>query len=77
MPYGTFLEIEGSEKNIRAYAARLGLSWPKRILLNYLDIFEIIRQRLSLDFTDLTFKNFENIRVDMASILSLLEAGGL
>ena len=75
MPYGTFLEIEGSEKNIRAYAARLGLSWQKRILLNYLEIFEIIRQRLSLKFKDLTFKNFKNIKVDMASFLSRLEAG--
>lgn len=74
MPYGTFLEIEGSEKNIRDYADRLGLSWRKRILLNYLEIFEIIRQRLNLNFTDLTFENFKNIKVDMASFLSRLEA---
>ena len=75
MPYGTFLEIEGSDKNIRTYAASLGLSWQKRILLNYLEIFEIIRQRLNLNFKDLTFKNFENIRVDIASFLGKLEAG--
>jgi adenylate cyclase class 2 len=75
MPYGTFLEIEGSETNIRTYAASLGLNWQKRILLNYLEIFEIIRQPLSLNFPDLTFKNFENIRVDMAAFLDKLEAG--
>ena len=75
MPYGTFLEIEGSEEDIRAYAAGLGLNWQKRILLNYLEIFEIIRQTLSLNFNDLTFKNFENIRVDMAAFLGKLEAG--
>ena len=75
MPYGTFLEIEGSEKDIRTYAASLGLNWQKRILLNYLEIFKIIRQTLSLNFKDLTFKNFENIRVDMAAFLGRLEAG--
>ena len=75
MPYGTFLEIEGPEKDIRTYSASLGLNWQKRILLNYLEIFEIIRQTLNLDFKDLTFKNFENIRVDMSVFLSDLEAG--
>lgn len=75
MPYGTFLEIEGSEKDIRAHAASLGLSWHKRILLNYLEIFEIIRQKRRLKFKDLTFKNFENVRVDMASFLDQLAAG--
>jgi adenylate cyclase class 2 len=75
MPYGTFLEIEGSENDIRAYADRLGLSWHKRILLNYLEIFEIIRQKRSFKFTDLTFKNFESVRLDMAAFLGKLEAG--
>ena len=76
MPYGTFLEIEGSEEDIRTYAAGLGLNWQKRILLNYLEIFQMIRQTLSLSFKDLTFKNFENIQVDMAAFLGKLEAGG-
>ena len=75
MPYGTFLEIEGSEEDIRTYAAGLGLNWQKRILLNYLEIFQIMRQTLSLNFKDLTFQNFENIRVDMAAFLGNLEAG--
>ena len=69
------MEIEGSEEDIRAHAAGLGLNWQKRILLNYLEIFEIIRQTLTLNFNDLTFKNFENIRVDMAAFLGKLEAG--
>ena len=75
MPYGTFLEIEGSEENIRTCATRLGLSWQKRILLNYLEIFEIIRQRQGLTFKDLTFKNFEDIKVDMSAFFGNLEAG--
>jgi adenylate cyclase class 2 len=75
MPYGTFLEIEGSEKDIRAYAASLGLNWHKRILLNYLEIFEIMRKKRGLKFKDLTFKNFENVRVDAATFLDQLQAG--
>jgi adenylate cyclase class 2 len=75
MPYGTFLEIEGSEKDIRAYAASLGLNWHKRILLNYLEIFEIMRKKQNLKFKDLTFKNFENVRVDAATFLDQLQAG--
>lgn len=75
MPYGTFLEIEGSEESIRSCAASLRLNWQKRILLNYLEIFEVIRQELRLNFKDLTFKNFENITVDAAAFLGKLEAG--
>jgi adenylate cyclase class 2 len=75
MPYGTFLEIEGSENDIRTCAAKLGLSWHKRILLNYLEIFEIIRRQRGIKFKDLTFKNFESVRIDMAAFSGKLEAG--
>lgn len=75
MPYGIFLEIEGSEKDIRNYAARLGLSWHRRILLNYLEIFEIVRQKLGLKFKDLTFENFESVHIDMSAYVDELEAG--
>jgi len=75
MPYGNFLEIEGQEKEIRHYASQLGLNWHKRILFNYLEIFEIIRKNLSLDFKDLTFNNFATIAVDALAFLDKLEAG--
>jgi adenylate cyclase class 2 len=75
MPYGDFLEIEGQPQDIRSCASRLGLEWHRRILLNYLEIFEIIRKKLSLNIKDLTFKNFENIHMDMAAFLDMLEAG--
>ena len=75
MPYGNFLEIEGSEKNIRSCADKLALHWHKRILLNYLEIFEMMRPGLGLTFSDLTFKNFEGVTVDMAAFLHQLEAG--
>jgi adenylate cyclase class 2 len=75
MPYGDFLEIEGQEKDIRYYASRFGLNWQKRILFNYLQIFEIIRKDQNLEFKDLTFNNFETVDVDAGAFLDRLEAG--
>jgi adenylate cyclase class 2 len=76
MPYGNFLEIEGREEDITNFASRLGLQWEKRILLNYLEIFGILREKLNLDFTDVTFDNFKNIRLDLSDYLSFIEADG-
>ena len=75
MPYGQFLEIEGSQQDIQLYARRLGLQWDKRILANYLEIFEIIKEKMDLKFTDVTFDNFKNIAVQLQKYLPLLEAG--
>jgi adenylate cyclase class 2 len=77
MPYGNFLEIEGQEKDIRHYAAQLGLSWHKRILFDYIEIFEMIRKKMNLKFTDITFKNFESVRTDISAFQDQLEAGDL
>ena len=74
MPYGDFLEIEGREDDIKDFAVRLGLPWGKRILLNYLEIFEILKRKLNLDFTDVTFNNFKNTPLDLAAHLKLMEA---
>jgi len=62
MPYGTFIEIEGTQESIRNYADTLGLDWNKKITLNYLEIFENISKRLNLSFRDVTFKDFEQIK---------------
>jgi adenylate cyclase class 2 len=75
MPYGHFLEIEGPKSSIKKFAAQLGLPWDRRILLNYLQIFEILKNNLSLDFSDLTFENFKNVEVDLMDYLDLLIAG--
>lgn len=75
LPYGNFLEIEGQPQDIKSWARRLGLQWHRRIRLNYLEIFEIILKKLNLNIRDLTFKNFEKVRVDMAAFLETLEAG--
>jgi len=73
MPYGDFLEIEGQKEDIKKLASQIGLKWKKRILLNYLAIFDVIRQKSNLPFYDVTFSNFINIRFDIAKYLDLLE----
>ncbi|RZB38340.1 MAG: adenylate cyclase, class 2 [Desulfobacteraceae bacterium Eth-SRB2] len=73
MPYGDFLEIEGQKEDIKKLASQIGLKWKKRILLNYLAIFDVIRQKSNLPFYDVTFSNFINIRFDIAKYQDLLE----
>jgi len=77
MPYGVFLEIEGEKSGIRNVANQLGLRWKERIVLNYLEIFEIIRRQEGLPFNDVTFDNFERTRtrVDIETYLPVLYAG--
>lgn len=75
MPYGTFLEIEGPQESIPPAADHLGLAWEKRILKNYLAMFEALRDRENLPFHDVTFSNFENHSVDITPLLKTFEAG--
>jgi adenylate cyclase class 2 len=76
MPYGNFLEIEGPPRDIRRLAAQLDLPWDRRILMNYLQIFELLKDRLKLDFTDVSFDNFATITVDLPAFLDQLVAKG-
>lgn len=72
MPYGDFLEIEGSENSIRLVAGRLGFAWEHRILENYLSIFDLLRRGAGLPFTDVTFDNFRRFPVEMTDYLDLV-----
>lgn len=63
MPYGTFLEVEGSAPAIDATLAALGLAGAPRILASYMALFEQVKAALDLDVHDLTFANFEGIDV--------------
>jgi adenylate cyclase class 2 len=74
LPFGDFLEIEGTKEAILSAAKRLGLDWHKRILLNYLQIFDVIRNRESLTFADVTFSNFATQPVRVGTMLHLLVA---
>jgi adenylate cyclase class 2 len=76
MPIGEFLEIEGAKEDIRAAARSLGLAWEKRILANYLSIFELIRQQAALPFSDMTFANFTSNPVMFSNFSHFFETGG-
>lgn len=75
LPFGDFLEIEGPPESIFDAAQRLGLDWDKRILLTYLEIFDLIRRRENLPFADVTFGNFAARPVHLGTLLHMLEAG--
>ncbi|MGD9300172.1 MAG: class IV adenylate cyclase [Desulfobacterales bacterium] len=75
MPYGNFLEIEGTQNDIRQFTQDLGLQWGKRILANYLEIFDILKEKFDLQFTDVTFDNFKDIDAQLHNYLHLIEAG--
>ena len=69
LPFGVFLEIEGTRNSIQQLASDLGLAWEERILDNYLHLFEMIRRELKLSFSDVRFDHFLQIRGDFAAII--------
>jgi len=75
MPFGTFLEIEGTRHDIKTLAQSLDFNWEQRILWNYLAIFETLHQKYTLSFTDVTFENFTDIRIDIEKEIQQFEAG--
>jgi adenylate cyclase class 2 len=75
LPFGAFLEIEGEKDAIRRFSRRLELPWGKRILDNYLHIFELLKEREGLAFSDVTFDNFKGCGTDIGALVPLLEAG--
>ena len=69
LPYGTFVEIEGeAEETIRALSERLDLNWEATIERSYSTLFEDVQKSLNLSFRDLSFVNFEGVRVDAAHL---------
>lgn len=75
LPYGNFLEIEGSAPAIRTVAERLGLPWERRILANYLAIFDAVRDAFGLPFSDVEFDRFESVSADAAPVIRRFEVG--
>ncbi|MFW6080556.1 MAG: class IV adenylate cyclase, partial [Desulfosalsimonas sp.] len=75
LPFGHFLEIEGRPDEIHKIARGLGLDWDRRILANYLAIFERLKKEHELSFTDVTFENFRGVDLDFAGFAGLFEAG--
>jgi adenylate cyclase class 2 len=68
MPFGLFVELEGSEAEIKQAAGALGLEWSKRVLTNYLAMMGLVRERFNLPFSDLTFANFAQRSVDLGEL---------
>jgi len=75
MPFGHFLEIEGEKAAIVDVAGRLGLQWERRILANYLALFDHLRRACGLGFTDVTFDHFQKLDRDFKGHLRLFEMG--
>ena len=69
MPYGNFVELEGSEAAIKEAADILNLSWQERLVTNYLALMARTVDYYDLDFTDLTFENFEGLDISLADVL--------
>jgi adenylate cyclase class 2 len=63
MPYGPFIEVEGTAAAIESALAALGLAGAPRLLASYMELFERVKTALDLDMYDLTFANFEGVDV--------------
>lgn len=63
MPFGNFVEIEGSHQAIEAVIATLGWGANPRIPASYVRLFGFLRTRMGLTFNDMTFDNFKGITV--------------
>ncbi len=65
MPYGNFIELEGSSpEHVRATAALLGLDWEQRINLSYTALLGLYNQNTGHTFRDLSFETFAGICVE-------------
>ena len=74
LPYGDFIEIEGQPEGIRETARRLQLPWDRRILANYLHIFEVLCRELVLTDRDLTFAQMQTVPDRAYPIIRRFEA---
>ena len=64
MPYGNFIELEGSSpEHVRATAALLGLDWDQRINLSYTALLGLYNQNTGNAFRDLSFETFSGLHV--------------
>ncbi|MEM7799706.1 MAG: class IV adenylate cyclase [Chloroflexota bacterium] len=69
LPYGTFIELEGPEADIKQMASELSINWEDRVLTNYLGLLEKVKTAYGFEFSDLTFDNFEGKTIDWSAIL--------
>lgn len=65
VPFGTFMEIEGTRETIRTIVMDLGLDFNARLTSSYNDIFEAVRSTYQLPFQDMTFAAFQALKIDL------------
>lgn len=70
LPFGDFVELEGTEPAIKQAAAALNLDWQKRLTINYLALLEMAKEHYQLPFNDLTFANFTDTTHTITRLLS-------
>jgi adenylate cyclase class 2 len=75
LPFGRFLEIEGSPDPIMQVIHDLGLQWKHRILSSYLEIFNVLRDLEGLPFSDVTFDRFKTVSIAFDRHRRRFEAG--
>lgn len=63
LPFGHFVEIEGTVSQIEAVLEKLNLQNVERCSDSYSKLFEHVKHHLGLNFRDLTFENFADIEV--------------
>lgn len=64
LPYGNFVEIEGSHPDaIRACSEQLHLKWETAIPTSYTALFERLRKNLNLQIHDLSFAGLKERQV--------------
>lgn len=68
LPYGLFVELEGTEAGIKETAELLGFDWNQRILESYLFILTRMKAEFDLPMDDLTFDNFADVTVSAADL---------
>ena len=74
MPFADFIEIEGGTNDIDSISQILGFTPAQAITANYLEIFSYIKNMENLDFTDVTFKNFQGATGDFIKHIRSFES---
>lgn len=72
MPFGSFVEVEGSHAQIFQALDVLNLKDAPRIRMSYAAAFNALRKHLDLPFSDATFANFETVALP-ADLLSVFK----
>lgn len=53
----------------------MGFAWEHRSVLTYHELFELVKEAYQLDFSDITFANFEGLALDLARLKTRFESG--